>query len=169
MNPAPIQISIHGNAQDSHLRCQLDLNQLLTLFQVAAFWARDRRLEDLQTAIDHSDPVVSAWQGDQLVGFARATSDGVYRATIWDVVVHPDYQSQGIGRKLVETVLSHPHVSRVERVYLMTTFKEKFYERVGFQRNSSTTMVLHQQCLGPVPTAGEARTQDVEAVVGHQN
>lgn len=145
MNPAPIQISIHGTAQNDKLCCQLDVQQLLELFKVAAFWARERRVEDLEKAIAYSNPVVSAWQDDQLVGFARATSDGVYRATIWDVVVHPEHQSKGIGRKLVETVLSHPHVNQVERVYLMTTFKEKFYERVGFQRNSSTTMVLHQQ------------------------
>lgn len=162
MNSAPIQISIHGTAQDGKLNCQLDLGQLLELFQVAAFWARDRRIEDLETAIAHSNPVVSAWQDDKLVGFARATSDGVYRATIWDVVVHPGHQSQGIGRKLVQTVLSHPHISEVERVYLMTTFKEKFYERVGFQRNSSTTMVLHQNPMESVPSNGEAADQGLE-------
>lgn len=164
MNSAPIQISIHGHSQEDKPYCkpycELDMQQLLALFQVAAFWASDRRVEDLETAIAHSNPVVSAWQDDQLIGFARATSDGVYRATIWDVVVHPDHQSQGIGRKLVETVLSHPHVNRVERVYLMTTFKEKFYERVGFQRNSSTTMVLHQQPIESVPASSE--TADLE-------
>lgn len=162
MNPSPIQISIHGTPSDAELRCQLDMQQLLALFQVAAFWARDRRLEDLERAIAHSNPVVSAWQADQLVGFARATSDGVYRATIWDVVVHPDHQSKGIGRKLVETVLSHPHVNRVERVYLMTTFKETFYERVGFQRNSSTTMVLHQQPLGRLLAPSEEASEEAE-------
>lgn len=164
MNPSSIQISIHGHSQADKLRCQLDMQQLLDLFKVAAFWASDRRVEDLETAIAHSNPVVSAWQDDQLVGFARATSDGVYRATIWDVVVHPEYQSKGIGRKLVETVLSHPHVNRVERVYLMTTFKEKFYERVGFQRNSSTTMVLHQQPIESVPASGESADLEVEVI-----
>lgn len=163
-NPAPIQISIHGNAQEDKLCCELEMQQLIELFQVAAFWAADRRVEDLEIAIAHSNPVISAWQDDQLIGFARATSDGVYRATIWDVVVHPDHQSKGIGRKLVETVLSHPHVNRVERVYLMTTFKEKFYERVGFQRNSSTTMVLHQQPIESVPASGEAADLEMEAI-----
>lgn len=164
MNPAPIQISIHGNSQEDKLCCELEMQQLLELFRVAAFWARDRRVEDLEIAIAHSNPVVSAWQDDQLVGFARATSDGVYRATIWDVVVHPEHQSKGIGRKLVETVLSHPHVNRVERVYLMTTFKEKFYERVGFQRNSSTTMVLHQQSIESMHATRESLDLEVEAV-----
>ncbi len=164
MNPTSIQISIHGNTQEEKLSCKLDMQQLLELFQVAAFWAQDRRVEDLATAIAHSNPVVSAWQDNQLVGFARATSDGVYRASIWDVVVHPEHQSKGLGRKLVETVLSHPHVNRVERVYLMTTFKEKFYERVGFQRNSSTTMVLHQQSIESVPTSGKSTGVELEVI-----
>jgi N-acetylglutamate synthase-like GNAT family acetyltransferase len=82
-----------------------------------------------------------------MIGFARATSDGIYRASIWDVVIHPKYQGSGLGRKLVQTVLSHPKMCRVERVYLMTTHQQKFYERIGFEYNSSTTMVLHNQPL----------------------
>jgi N-acetylglutamate synthase-like GNAT family acetyltransferase len=86
--------------------------------------------------------VVTVWNERQLIGFARAISDGIYRATIWDVIVHPDYQGAGLGRKLVETVLAHPRINRVERVYLMTTNQENFYRRIGFQSNATTTMVL---------------------------
>jgi ribosomal protein S18 acetylase RimI-like enzyme len=126
-------------------RSQIDLHQLQELFGLAAFWAKDRRVEDLAIALDQSDPVISAWDGNRLIGFARASSDRVYRATIWDVVVHPDYQGAGLGRKLVQTVISHPHVNRVERVYLMTTHQQSFYEKIGFETNSSTTMVLFNQ------------------------
>ena len=124
-----------------------DLEQLRTLFEQSAFWAAGRRLEDLAKAISHSCPVVTAWHGESLVGFARATSDGVYRATIWDVVIHDDYQGAGLGRKLVETVLSHPHMSNVERIYLMTTNQKSFYQRVGFSENATTTMVLINQSI----------------------
>jgi ribosomal protein S18 acetylase RimI-like enzyme len=124
------------------------LQQLQGLFQVATFWAQDRRIEDLVVAIANSKPVISAWDQEHLIGFARATSDGVYRATIWDVVIHPDYRRSGLGRKLVETMLAHPYMNQVERIYLMTTHQQRFYERIGFQPNSSTTMVLNNQ---PVP------------------
>lgn len=126
---------------------RVDFNQLQALFQVAAFWAKDRKAEDLAVAIANSEPVITAWDGDRLIGFARATSDGIYRATIWDVIIHPDYQGAGLGRKLVQTVLSHPRMSQVERVYLMTTHQQRFYERIGFEQNSSTTMVLYNQPL----------------------
>ncbi len=124
---------------------RLELDQLQALFQLAAFWAEDRKREDLAVALAHSKPVVSAWDEEQLIGFARATSDGVYRATIWDVVIHPDYQGSGLGRKLVQTVLAHPHVAYTERVYLMTTHQQAFYERIGFNVNPSTTMLLLNQ------------------------
>ncbi|MEM7649011.1 MAG: GNAT family N-acetyltransferase [Cyanobacteria bacterium P01_A01_bin.70] len=128
-----------------------EMQQLIALFQKAAFWASDRTDTDMAVAIAHSHPVVIAWDGEQLIGFARATSDGVYRATIWDVVIDPHYQGAGLGRKLVQTVLSHPLMSRIERVYLMTTHQQAFYERIGFQENQTTTMVLFHQEIEPVP------------------
>jgi ribosomal protein S18 acetylase RimI-like enzyme len=134
-------------------KSQIDYYQLQELFRLGAFWAKDRKIEDWEVAITNSEPVISIWDGQRLIGFARATSDGIYRATIWDVVIHPDYRGAGLGRKLVETVLSHPRMNRVERVYLMTTHQQSFYERIGFQCNSTTTMVLYNQPLpSPLPT-----------------
>jgi ribosomal protein S18 acetylase RimI-like enzyme len=120
----------------------IDFQQLQSLFNKSAFWAIDRQIEDLKIAIDRSEPVISAWEEDKLIGFARATSDGIYRATIFDVVIDPDYRRLGLGRKLVETVLIHPCMRRVEKIYLMTTNQQSFYERLGFTSNSSTTMIL---------------------------
>ncbi|MDW8451945.1 MAG: GNAT family N-acetyltransferase [Oscillatoriaceae cyanobacterium SKYGB_i_bin93] len=128
-------------------KSKLDLKQLQEIFKATAFWAKDRKIEDLEIAIANSEPVISVWDGERMIGFARATSDGVYRACIWDVVIHPDYQGLGLGRKLVQTVLSHPRMSKVEKVYLMTTYQQKFYERIGFEYNQSTTMVLHNPLL----------------------
>jgi N-acetylglutamate synthase-like GNAT family acetyltransferase len=140
----------------------VDLLQLQALFQTAAFWAMDRSAEDLAIAVANSDPVVTAWDHDLMIGFARATSDGVYRATVWDVVIHPDYQGAGLGRKLVETVLSHPKMSRVERIYLMTTHQQSFYQRIGFEPNESTTMVLHNRPID-APRATLVATQQSSA------
>jgi ribosomal protein S18 acetylase RimI-like enzyme len=144
-------------------REDVDLTQLMGLYKLAAFWAKDRRPEEMAIAIAHSNPVITAWDGALMMGFARATSDGIYRATIWDVVVHPDYQGAGIGRKLVETILSHPHVSHVERVYLMTTNQQRFYEKIGFEENATTTMVLHYK---PLLLPNAAILPEVECDIG---
>lgn len=121
---------------------EIDIYQLQHLFNHTAFWAKGRSIEDLSTAVANSKPVISVWDREKLIGFARANSDGIYRATIWDVVIHPDYQGRGLGMRLVRRILSHP-LMQVERVYLMTTHQQKFYEKIGFQHNNSTTMVLH--------------------------
>lgn len=147
-----------GTTQGNYAR-QLDLHKLQDLFQVTAFWAQNRRLEDWKIALANSKPIVAAWDSERLIGFARATSDGIYRATIWDVVIHPDYQGAGLGRKLVETVLMHPHVNRVERVYLMTTNQQQFYERIGFEANSTTTMVLFNHPVSGLPMTAEIAQQ----------
>lgn len=126
---------------------EIDLKQLQELFKIGAFWAKERTLSELAIALSNSKPVVTVWNGGKLIGHARATSDGIYRATIWDVVIDPDYRGAGLGRKLVETVLAHPHVCRVERVYLMTTHQQDFYKNIGFEQNSSTTMVLTNTVL----------------------
>jgi len=128
-------------------KTDVDFEQLTALFARSAFWASERSSEDMKIAVENSDPVITAWDGDRAIGFARATSDGIFRATIWDVVIHSDYQGLGLGRKLVETLLGHPKMNRVERVYLMTTNQQKFYERVGFVENTTTTMLLEQSPL----------------------
>ncbi|NJK42050.1 MAG: GNAT family N-acetyltransferase [Acaryochloridaceae cyanobacterium SU_2_1] len=140
--------------------------KLQRLFQLGAFWAGERCLEDWAIAIAHSYPIISVWDREQLIGFARATSDGIYRAMIWDVVIHPDYRGQGLGRQLVQTLLAHPHMCRVERVYLSTTHQQRFYEQIGFVQNASTTMVLEQQqaLVLPDEVIDQRATSDPEHV-----
>lgn len=128
----------------SDRKSEINLVQLQQLFNLGAFWAKNRSIGDLSTAIANSQPVITVWDRTRMIGISRATSDGIYRATIWDVVIHPEYRGLGLGSKLVETVLSHPQVRKVERVYLMTTHQQRFYEQIGFKQNSTTTMILYQ-------------------------
>jgi ribosomal protein S18 acetylase RimI-like enzyme len=121
---------------------ELDYHQLHNLMNLAAPWAQNRAIEDLQTMVANSNPVLHFWDGDFLVAFGRATSDGVYRAMLFDVIVHPRYQGKGIGRHLVETLLDHPQLRKVEKVFLVTTHQQGFYERLGFTENDTSTMVF---------------------------
>ncbi|MFN6461240.1 MAG: GNAT family N-acetyltransferase [Nostoc sp. DedVER02] len=146
--------------QFSDRKSEIDLYQLQELLNVSAFWAKGRSIEDLGLAIANSEPVISVWDSDRLIGFARATSDGIYRATIWDVVIHPEYQSSGLGSSLVKTVLSHPRMRRVERIYLMTTHQQGFYEKIGFHSNTTTTMVLHNLANLTFVPATEVQLQE---------
>ncbi|PJF37654.1 MAG: GNAT family N-acetyltransferase, partial [Phototrophicales bacterium] len=83
---------------------QLDLYELEELCDRVG-WAR-RPLRKVKKAIEHSFLVVSMWEikgsKRRLIGFARATSDYAFNATVWDVVVDPDFQNQGLGKALME-------------------------------------------------------------------
>lgn len=111
------------------------LEQLRQLFEQHSFWANKRSRKQLAAMLRGSQAAVSAWQGGRLVGFGRATSDGVFRAVLWDVVVASPQQGQGLGRRLVAELLRTPAVRRVERVYLMTTNSAGFYRRLGFDNS----------------------------------
>jgi len=125
-------------------KAKVNFEQLQELFNLSAFWAQDRTIKDLETVISNSNPVVTVWDGGKLIGFARANSDGIYRATIWDVVIHQDYQGRGLGAELIKIMLSDPLLAKVEKIYLMTTHQQKFYQRMGFVENQTTTMVRHK-------------------------
>jgi ribosomal protein S18 acetylase RimI-like enzyme len=138
-----------------HRKSDIDLEQLKRLFDVNAFWAKDRRIEDLRIAIEHSDPTISMWDGELLIGFARATSDGIYRAMTWDVVIDESYRGLGLGRQLVDTLITHPNLINVERVYLTTSHQQNFYERLGFVRNDTATMILDHRPAMELPQTQE--------------
>jgi N-acetylglutamate synthase-like GNAT family acetyltransferase len=121
----------------------IDFGQLRAL-QADASWARDRSLVDLQRAVAATDLVVTAWQGETLVGCARVLTDFVYRAVLCDVVVHPGCRRQGIGRLLVEHVTSHPRLARVQKFTLLTATAGSFYQRLGWKKYPGEGMVLER-------------------------
>ena len=70
----------------------------------------------------------------RLIGLARATSDHAFNATIWDVLVAPDYQGQGLGKALVEQ-MARRLLSR--DIGTITLFADaavvSFYKNMGFE------------------------------------
>ena len=123
------------------LRPTRGLLKLRRLFQKHAFWAQQRGDAELRRMLRGSDVVVSLWRGKRLVGFGRASTDGIYRAVLWDIVVAGDLQGRGLGRQVVEALLSAPSLRNVERLYLMTTNSAGFYHQLGF-RNVNPQQLL---------------------------
>jgi len=104
---------------------------MLALFQTVD-WASERSLESVGPALAGTYLLITGWHDGQCIGMVRVLSDGVYRALLEDVIVHPDYQGHGLGRMLLEATVSHPMVQDLEAVFLFTS-KPGFYERFGFQ------------------------------------
>lgn len=113
----------------------IDLYELEELCD-AVGWSR-RPVRKVRKAIQHSFLVVTMWeqQGSRkrLIGFSRATSDHAFNATIWDVVVHPDFQGQGLGKALMKQLIKK---LRSEDISNVTLFADPhvvdFYRQLGF-------------------------------------
>ncbi len=113
----------------------IDLYELEELCD-AVGWAR-RPIRKVRKAIQHSFLVVCMWEVKgvrrRLIGFSRATSDHAFNATIWDVVVHPDYQGKGLGKALMKQLIKK---LRSEDISNVTLFADPqvvdFYRNLGF-------------------------------------
>lgn len=79
----------------------------------------------------NSTLVISAWDGEKLVGAVRVLSDTIFRSTIYDLVVDPEYQGKGIGGEILRRCLRHFPTSE----WLVQTTEQvaSYYERNGFK------------------------------------
>uniref|UniRef100_A0A7S0WSM0 N-acetyltransferase domain-containing protein n=1 Tax=Pyramimonas obovata TaxID=1411642 RepID=A0A7S0WSM0_9CHLO len=70
----------------------------------------------------------------ELIGLARATSDHAFNATIWDVLVDPGYQGQGLGKALVEQMVRALLRREIGNITLFADAKVvDFYKQLGFE------------------------------------
>lgn len=120
----------------------ISLTELNDLFEKVGFPRRD--LDKLKIALDNTYHLVwirSTKQSrlakmGQMVGFARATSDGVLSATIWDVAILPAWQRCGLGRALMERLTARLVQDDIPTI---TLYAEPavigLYEKLGFMKD----------------------------------
>jgi citrate lyase synthetase len=109
-----------------------------------AFWAKDRKLNELKKCLSNSDVIISIWVGSQIVGFGRALSDGIYRGVLWDIVIDKNHQGKGYGKLIVKTLLNSPKLKNTKKVYLMTTDKKQFYSQIDFKEVITQNLLIRE-------------------------
>ena len=86
-----------------------------------------------EQAFAASHTTVFAWQGEAMIGFGRALSDGVCHAALYDVAVRPQFQGRGIGTRIVAAILAGlPPTCTV--ILFASPGKEPFYRTLGLRR-----------------------------------
>jgi len=97
--------------------------------------------EKIKKVFQSSNVVAIAYDGDNIAGFGRALSDGVFNAAIYDVVVDEHYQNKGIGQQIIENLLAQ--LNDISCVHLVSTAgNEEFYKKAGF-RKMKTSMARY--------------------------
>ncbi|SFZ70574.1 GNAT family N-acetyltransferase [Chitinimonas taiwanensis] len=147
----------------------VDWTELEALFAQAGLAGRQG--DKLRRAFLASTAVCYVFEKDRLIGVARAISDGEYHAVIYDVAVHPDYQSQGLGREIMGRLQAKLPVWRVMLVADVEV--QGFYQRLGFSAYPDTLARLDWNRLyDGSPTSSLLPTQkagELAAAVLHQD
>lgn len=113
----------------------INLHQLEQLCDSVG-WVR-RPTQKVKIAIENSFLIISIFHNDKnqkkLIGFARATSDESFNATIWDVVIHPQFQGQGLGKELMSELVKQLREYDISTITLFADPEViKFYRHIGF-------------------------------------
>lgn len=89
--------------------------------------------EVIQQVFEASNVIAIVKVNGRIVGIGRGITDEVFNGAIYDVVVHKDFQGQGIAKKIMEFLLDR--LSNVSCVHLIsTTGNEGFYRKLGFKK-----------------------------------
>lgn len=113
-----------------------------------AYWLRGLSLETMAVAQTVADALVGLRDASgDLVASARAISDHVRTAWIYDVVVRPDHRGRGLGKVLVERLLAHPAVRSAQMVRLGTLDAMGLYAQFGFVATGKTPLGATEMIL----------------------
>lgn len=108
---------------------QSDLQELF----LSVDWSSGHYPEKLVIAMKNFETVYTAWDIDKLVGLICAMDDGVMTAYIHYLLVNPDYQDMGIGKKLVEKMKDR-YKDYLRIVIVAYNEEIGFYESCGFEK-----------------------------------
>lgn len=119
------------------LKC-IGWHELFNLYEKAGLLGRfvkNKEFDKIQSAFESSYKIVTAWDGELLVGAGRMLSDGICYGSIFDVGVLPEYQRKGIGKEIMNKILNgEDHMP----IHLTSTFgNEDFYKTLGFKKHKT--------------------------------
>ena len=123
-------------------------------------WTSGNYPERLYRALLHSSTVLTAWDGDRLVGLIRALDDTAMLAQIHYVLVHPAYHAQGIAGHMLELIKEKYR----DFLYIEAMPEDKknvpFYEKHGFSVMEKGAAIQIWHDLEPENEGGPEQSDD---------
>ena len=100
-------------------------------------WSSAQKPDELYNALLNSHSLLTAWDGDRLVGIGNALSDGYLVVYYPHLVIHPDYQGKGIGKSILKK-FQEKYGSFHQQILVADGGAIDFYERCGFEKAGET-------------------------------
>ncbi|RUT68342.1 N-acetyltransferase [Flavobacterium cupreum] len=114
-------------------KTKLDLVAIHDFLSKDSGWSDNIPFEKVKTSIDNSLNF-GLFHNSKQIGFARVISDFSTIAYLGDIYVLDDYRGQGLSKKLMESVMTHPNLQGLRRWILLTSTADWLYEKYGFTK-----------------------------------
>jgi len=127
----------------------LDLDQAIELYVDSTLGER-RPVDDrerMATMFQHANLVITAWDGELLVGVSRSITDWVWTTYLADLAVRLSYQRQGIGKELMRR--TQAAAPRAKLLLLAAPAAANYYGHVGFTHMPSAWWLLPDERITP--------------------
>lgn len=126
-------------------RSRLDLDVIHGFMAGESYWAAGIPRPVMARAMAHS-LCFGLFAGERQVGFARVVTDRATFGYLCDVFVVAAHRGTGLGKWLVQCVLSHPDLQGLRRLCLLTRDAHALYEPFGFRPLADPARYLEIHC-----------------------
>ncbi|WP_039044679.1 GNAT family N-acetyltransferase [Plesiomonas shigelloides] len=117
----------------------VDWDEMSELYRIAPLGIKSS--EWLKTAYSNSMFKCIALYEDKVIAAGRAVADGVDCSYLCDIVVHPAYQGKGLGKEIIQKLVSLSKGHRKIILYAVPG-RESFYEKFGFRRMNTAMAIF---------------------------
>lgn len=120
----------------------LDVSAVIELYQASTLGAR-RPVDDperMAAMLRNANIVITAWDGQLLVGISRALSDFSYATYLSDLAVRASHQRQGIGKELIRRT-QNAGGAQTRVILLAAPAAAEYYVRIGFKHHPRAWML----------------------------
>lgn len=118
------------------INAPVSVDQFIGLLRESTLGER-RPIEDrecMEGMLKNSNLIVTAWQGEELIGIARSMTDFHYACYLSDLAVHMKYQRSGIGKKL-QVKTQEQLGPKCKLILVAAPAANSYYEHIGFTNN----------------------------------
>jgi ribosomal protein S18 acetylase RimI-like enzyme len=123
---------------------KLEAHELSDLFKASGIKRPVEDLNRVKKMIDNANLIVTAWDGEKLVGVARALSDFSYCCYLSDLAVDKEYQNQGIGHELVDEI--QKLVGEESNLVLLSAPEAmEYYPKIGFEKCGNAYLIYRKK------------------------
>jgi GNAT superfamily N-acetyltransferase len=126
----------------------VNLDQAIELYNACTLGAR-RPLDDraiAQQMMQHANLVITAWEGETLIGISRSMTDFGYVCYLADLAVRDSHQRLGVGLELIRRTRSELG-PRAMIVLIAAPQAVDYYPKIGFTRHESAWILKAEQKL----------------------